>query len=95
MLPRSHALYQASAIGGENARGLEEDERLLSWALSDAPDDDRGTAAKFCSLGADARLELTVSQLRSHNYCVYCGHRYGYAEELAAECPGAAEDDHE
>ncbi|WFD34326.1 hypothetical protein MCUN1_001165 [Malassezia cuniculi] len=95
MLPHTHSLYQPSAITGDNSRGYDEDERLLAWALNDAPQDTRDTAASFLSLSADARLELTIAQLRAYNYCIFCGHRYESAEELAAECPGATEDDHE
>lgn len=42
------------------------------------------------------RLQLVLSYLRvTYAYCFYCGTEYDSQEELAEECPGPEEEDHD
>ena len=42
------------------------------------------------------QLAALLAYLRArHRWCVFCGCAYASAEELAAECPGVYEEDHE
>lgn len=73
----------APKTAGEGAGGDEEEEA--------AEDDDD----LWPSLTNAEKLSIVLAYLRSeHSYCLWCGHQYEGAEELAAECPGEAEEEH-
>jgi hypothetical protein len=49
-------------------------------------------------LGAEeavARLAELVAYLRARHYCVFCGARFDGEADMAANCPGPSEEDHE
>ncbi|EAU84259.1 hypothetical protein CC1G_01255 [Coprinopsis cinerea okayama7 len=53
-------------------------------------------ATQFLRLQAQDRLRLVLSYLRSrHNYCFWCGIKYENEDEIANQCPGPEEDDHD
>jgi hypothetical protein len=50
---------------------------------------------EFMSRDLDKQLRAVNSRLRqAYCYCVFCGHRYADATDLAENCPGETEDDH-
>ena len=45
---------------------------------------------------APQRLEQVLDYLRNtYHYCFWCGTQYASVEELAAECPGLTEEEHD
>ena len=53
-------------------------------------------ASTFCNLEPRQQLDLLLSTLRSqHAYCLFCGCQYSDVQDLQANCPGEAEDEHD
>lgn len=53
-------------------------------------------AVQFLRLQPQDRLYLVLSYLRTvYAYCFYCGMEYESQEEMATQCPGPQEDDHD
>ncbi|KXN86347.1 G patch domain-containing protein 11 [Leucoagaricus sp. SymC.cos] len=53
-------------------------------------------AVQFLRLQPQDRLHLVLSYLRAtYAYCFYCGTEYESQEEMATQCPGPEEDDHD
>lgn len=52
-------------------------------------------AKTFCELGTKEQLELVLERLKEkYRYCLFCGCRYKDADDIAANCPGEEEEDH-
>jgi len=50
----------------------------------------------YLQLSAPQRLEQVLEYLRNtYYYCFWCGAQYASVEELAAECPGLTEEEHD
>ncbi|KAI5894068.1 uncharacterized protein SCHCODRAFT_02700622 [Schizophyllum commune H4-8] len=53
-------------------------------------------ACQFLRLPAADRLYLVLSYLRDrYSYCLFCGTQYDDEEDMAKNCPGPSEDDHD
>ncbi|KZT58835.1 hypothetical protein CALCODRAFT_451182 [Calocera cornea HHB12733] len=53
-------------------------------------------AVAFLRLDPMTRLDELLAYMRdTHHYCFWCGTKYADEEELARECPGPDEDDHD
>ena len=74
----------------------EEEAEASSPENVDAPLSSAQEARQFCSLEASTRLKLTLEHLRkAHHYCIFCGCQYDDEEDLATNCPGETEEDHD
>ncbi|OAX42895.1 hypothetical protein K503DRAFT_766298 [Rhizopogon vinicolor AM-OR11-026] len=77
----------------------DEDDALISEApatTEDFPQDIVEEAVYFLRLGPRDRLKLLLDYLREkYSYCFWCGTQYEDASDLAKNCPGPEEDDHD
>lgn len=69
----------------------------LLWDVFGSEDEGQREEAKlFCNLEVKAQLELVLESLRrQHRYCLFCGCQYRDEEDMAQNCPGEMEEDHD
>jgi hypothetical protein len=85
-----------SALGSEQDFDEETVERAREFLRQNVSVAFFSIISSLIASKAPERLETLLSYLRSqYAYCFWCGTQYESAEELAASCPGASEEEHD
>ncbi|KAI0079655.1 RNA-binding domain-containing protein [Panus rudis PR-1116 ss-1] len=95
---RLRAKMQADALRPLSSNVEDDDSPEDKKDMRKAPysEEDIQEAAQFLRLSAKDRLTLVLEYLRRrYAYCFWCGTEYENQEDLAENCPGSEEDDHD